>query len=270
MQANWNRRTFLVGASAAAGAAFFSLPRIARALPEIGNAAAPQDFPRTDPATVAAFVGVAHRDAKEVLRMVERQPTLARAGWDWGYGDWETALGAAAHTGNREIAAILLAHGAAPTLFSAAMLGQLDLVRAIVGGAPGAQRAPGPHGLTLLQHAKAGGRDAEAVVGYLEAVGGADERPAPVALEPADREAVVGRYSFGAAEGEWLDVDVANDRLGIQRPGHSRRGLVHLGGLQFHPVGARAVRIVFAREQGRVRRLTVADPDVLVTARRDV
>jgi hypothetical protein len=28
---------------------------------------------------------------------------LARAAWDWGFGDWETALGAASHMGSRPI-----------------------------------------------------------------------------------------------------------------------------------------------------------------------
>jgi hypothetical protein len=44
-----------------------------------------------------------------------------RAAWDWGFGDWEDALGACSHTGNREIAGYLIER-ARPTIFSAAML----------------------------------------------------------------------------------------------------------------------------------------------------
>jgi hypothetical protein len=50
-----------------------------------------------------------------------------------------------------------LAHGARPSIFSAAMLGQLAVVRAFTEAAPGVQGTPGPHGITLLAHARAGG-----------------------------------------------------------------------------------------------------------------
>ena len=69
-----------------------------------------------------------------------RQPTLSKATFDWGFGDWETALGAASHVGSREIAELLIANGAHPTIFSAAMLGQLDAVKAFVEAAPGIQK----------------------------------------------------------------------------------------------------------------------------------
>ena len=64
-------------------------------------------------------------------------------------------------------------------------------------------------------------------------------------------------------------IDVRNDQLGIERPGATRRGLAHMGGLVFFPVGAPAVRIAFARDGARVTQVTVADPDVLVSARRE-
>ena len=56
-------------------------------------------------------------------------------------------------SGRREIAEFLLAHGARPTVFSAAMLGQLDVVKAFVSASPGVQRTLGPHGITLMAHA---------------------------------------------------------------------------------------------------------------------
>jgi len=42
----------------------------------------------------------------------------------------------------------------------------------------------------------------------------------------------------------------------------------HLGNLEFHPVGAPAVRIRFEREGAKVMALTVLDPDVVVRARK--
>ena len=225
-------------------------------------------FPRQDPALAAEVVGSSHRDLVRVRALVERQPNLAKAAIDWGYGDWESALGAASHTGRREIAEFLIAHGAQPTLFSAAMLGKLAVVRAWVESSPGIQKTPGPHAITLLAHARAGGADAAAVVTYLQQVGDADTRPATVALAPADRDAVVGRYGFGTGPRDHLTVDVRNDLLGIERPGASRQLLFHTGGLVFFPSGVPSVRIAFERGSGPATSLTVADPEVLVTARR--
>ena len=65
-------------------------------------------FLAQDPVLVQATVGASHRDLKKVKELVERSPALAKAAWDWGYGDWETALGAASHTGQREIAEYLI------------------------------------------------------------------------------------------------------------------------------------------------------------------
>ena len=266
-----SRRRFIVGVTALAGAGVAATTHRLSAATEAPSTAAPgpyAGFPRVDLAVVERFVGLAHRDLAEVRRMVEAQPSLARASWDWGFGDWETGLGAAAHTGGREIALLLLAHGAHPTIFSAAMLGQLDVVKAFVTAAPGIQRTPGPHGLTLLHHARRGGKDAEPVVAYLAGLGDADSPHATRPLYPADRDAVVGRYVFGPGENDRFDVDVKTDQLGLARPEGTRRLLMHTGDLVFFPSGVPSVRIAFARTGGRVSRMTIADPDVYLTATR--
>ena len=77
--------------------------------------------------------------------LLAQQPRLVNAAWDWGGGDWETGLGAAAHMGRRDIAEVLLSAGARLDLFAAAMLGKLDVVRAVVEAFPGAERVPGTH-----------------------------------------------------------------------------------------------------------------------------
>jgi hypothetical protein len=123
---------------------------------------------RLDPALVEAFVGKCHGDFKAIQDMLSETPALINACWDWGGGDWETGLGAAAHMGRRDIAEFLLAQGARIDLFAAAMLGQLEIVKAILAFDPGAAKHAGPHGIPLLVHAKAGGEPAQAVVDYLE------------------------------------------------------------------------------------------------------
>src|SRR2546423_1356935 len=121
-------------------------------------------FPRQDPEMVKEMVTVAHGNVARVKELVGRHQTLAKASHDWGFGDWESALGAASHVGNREIAEFLLANGARPSIFSAAMLGQLDVVKAFVAASPGVQKIKGPHSITLLRHATAGGAAAKPVL----------------------------------------------------------------------------------------------------------
>jgi hypothetical protein len=121
-----------------------------------------------DSALVHEVVAVAHSDLARVEYLLEREPRLVNAAWDWGAGDWETPLGAAAHMGRRDIAEYLLAHEARLDLFASAMLGHIEVVRASLAAFPSALNVAGPHGIPLLTHAKAGGPAAAAVVAYLE------------------------------------------------------------------------------------------------------
>jgi hypothetical protein len=223
-------------------------------------------FPANPPALVQAMVGASHGNMARVKELVAERPALARASWDWGFGDWETALGAASHVGNREIAELLLANGAHPTIFSAAMLGQLDAVKAFVASRPGIQKTRGPHGISLLSHAKAGGSGAAAVVSYLESLGDADPR---YPSEPIDAADLVGTYSFGDAAGDKLVVSVpSRGGLFIKRDGAFDRGLAHHGGRVFNPVGAEAVRVRFEPGSGRAMSVTVQDGPLTVSAKR--
>ncbi len=217
-------------------------------------------------------VGASHSNLARVKELVTRQPSLAKAAWDWGFGDWETALGAASHVGQREIARLLLDHGAPPTIYSAAMLGQLDTVKAFIGADPLAHRRRGPHSIPLLSHALAGGPDAAGVVAYLKALGGADERLAVVPLSAEDQARVTGTYRFGPGDREVFTLDVARDILGLTRAGGTRRNLFCLvndaSGWTFYPVGAEAVRIKIHRAGDRAETLTIADPEIILTAHR--
>ncbi len=116
---------------------------------------------------VSEFVSVAHTDLERVQAMLAAEPALVNATWDWGGGDFETALGAAAHMGAREIALFLLENGARLDLFAAAMLGYLPAVQAMVEANPAVLASRGAHGIPLLAHARFGGEPAAAVVAYL-------------------------------------------------------------------------------------------------------
>ena len=124
-----------------------------------------------DSALVEDFVTKAHADADGIRALLGAEPGLANASWDWGGGDWETGLGAAAHMGRRDIALLLLEHGARIDVFAAAMLGYADVVRDILSAQPAARDALGPHGIPLVQHARAGGEHAAEVRELLETPG---------------------------------------------------------------------------------------------------
>src|SRR5437667_359012 len=107
-----------------------------------------------DSSVVQAFVGNAHGDLEAVRGALADEPELLNAAWDWGGGDWETGLGAAAHMGRRDIALHLLEHGARMDVFAAAMLGETDVVRAMLSAQPSLRQSRGPHGIPLIAHAE--------------------------------------------------------------------------------------------------------------------
>ena len=243
---------------------------LASAVPLIQSTAPPAlspAFPSHGPDVAREMVAVSHGNVARVRELLAGRPALANASWDWGYGDWESALGAASHVGNQEIAKLLLAAGARPSIFSAAMFGQLETVKAFILASAGIQKTRGPHGLTLLSHARAGGAGAIEVVKYLESLGDADPKYANAPVSEADRVAITGSYTFGSGATERFTVTIGERGPAVQREGASPRNLFHLGGRVFHPPGADAVRITFGPGD-RAATLTIEDGPVVVTAKR--
>lgn len=222
-------------------------------------------FPTQPPELAREMVLVSHFNLKRVKELVGARPSLAKATWDWGFGDWESALGAASHMGNRAIAEYLLANGAHPSLFSATMLGQLEVIKSFVAAQPGIQRTPGPHSISLLAHAKAGGESALPVYEYLKSLGDADA-PQEASLSDRDRDAILGTYIFGSSPTEQVDVTFEKERLTWTRKGTMGRWLFHLGDRVFYPSGASSVRIRFTEKDG-VLLMTVSDPDVVLVGK---
>jgi len=124
--------------------------------------------PRLSLEQVEKFVRAGHTDLDATRSLLEEQPKLVNAAWDWGGGDWETGLGGAAHMGRPDIALHLLEHGARIDIFAAAMLGKLAIVKAAIDAYPETRHVLGPHGIPLMKHAQKGGDAAKPVVEYLE------------------------------------------------------------------------------------------------------
>jgi hypothetical protein len=268
----FSRRHFIVSATAACATPVL-LPGLAFAQGAVEGETVepvPPGFPSQDLARVKEMVGASHGNLDRVRELLGESPALAKATYDWGYGDWETALGAASHVGNREIAALLIANGARPDLFTFAMLGQLDVVKASISASPGIQRALGPHGLTLLHHADKGGEPAAAVVAFLEQLGDADIGHTSLPLTDEQKRTYAGDYAFGAKPSQVLRIGVnKSGTLGITRqPDGVSRVLYHQGNHEFHPAGAPAVRLRFAVENGNAVGLSVLDGGKVLSARR--
>jgi hypothetical protein len=223
-------------------------------------------FPTQPPELAREMVTVSHYDLNRVKELVEARPSLSRAAWDWGFGDWETALGAASHMGNRPIAEYLISKGGRPSLFSSTMLGHMEVVKAFVAAQPGVQRIRGPHSISLLAHAKAGGLASRPVFDFLQSLGDADADPL-VPLSDSEAEGLRGSYVFGPAMNQQIDVTVEHGGVIWTRKGTMGRQLFHLGGRAFYPGGASAARIRF-REEGAAMLMIIEDPEVILVARR--
>jgi hypothetical protein len=227
-------------------------------------------YPTQDPVMVKEIVTVAHTDLDRVKELVEAKPELAKAAWDWGFGDWESALGAASHMGRRDIADVLIDHGARPNLFSHAMMGDLDVVKAAIEAHPGVQAIPGPHGISLLTHAKFGGEDASAVATYLAERGDADPKATSLETDEEQLKVYVGKYRFADGNNDYFEV-LLNRRgmLSIKRgDAPFGRVLLRVEEHGFAPGGAPSVRVRFRFQRGSVLGLSIHDPEPTVGARK--
>ena len=125
------------------------------------------------------FVIYAHSDIEKVTTLLDREPGLINASIDWGAGDWETGLGGASHMGRRDIVEFLLSRGARIDLFCAAMMGQLEAVKAFLTLQPTLIDAKGPHGFSLHFHAQVGGDEALSTLDYLQSIKPIELKPVP-------------------------------------------------------------------------------------------
>ena len=140
-------------------------------LPFIVTAGHQEKPPPLKPELVKEFVIAGHGNLEKVKQMLAEEPGLLNASWDWGGGDFETAIEGAGHVGNKSCADYLLSQGARLNIFCAAMLGQLGFVKTLLTTYPDLKSSKGPHGLQLMHHALKGGEEAKPVLDYLQSIG---------------------------------------------------------------------------------------------------
>jgi hypothetical protein len=135
---------------------------------------------------VQDFVIYAHGNLAMTKQLLDKEPALLNATMDWGAGDWETGLGGASHMGRQDIAEFLLERGTRIDIFCAAMLGQVDAVKAFLTLQPKLIDAKGPHGLSLHFHAQVGDKRSEKVLEYLQSIKKVELKPVPFLKKQAD------------------------------------------------------------------------------------
>jgi len=239
-------------------------------------------YPSIDDAVAMEVVGASHFDLGKVKKLVTARPELARATWDWGFGDWETAVGAASHVGRRDIADFLIANGARPDIFTFAMLGAFDAVKSIVESKAGVQRIAGPHGISLLQHARAGLRmeetlsekqkgNCKGLISYLVSLGDADSQDEYLEMEASTKDKYLGEYKFGNGAEDGFNVSLNMRKLlSISRMGKFGGGgtLFQVGENRFICNGTKTAEITFLMKNESVASLTIHEPGLTLTAMR--
>lgn len=120
---------------------------------------------------VKDFVAAGHGNFDKTKQLLAETPALLYAAYDWGKGDFETALEGAGHVGNKEIANFLIEQGARTNLFVLTMLGKTTIVKSFLETYPAYIKARGPHGFTLLHHAVKGGDEAKELLAFLKSKG---------------------------------------------------------------------------------------------------
>jgi hypothetical protein len=163
-----NRREF-VSLAAIAGAAALLHAQAQQPSPPAQNSA-PLKPPALDTALVKEYVIAGHGELDKVKQMLGQEPGLLNSTWDWGGGDFEIAIGGAGHMGRADIANYIISQGGRFDIFVAAMLGKVEIVKNYLTLYPNLAQSKGPHGLTLMYHAKKGGEAASDVVKYLESL----------------------------------------------------------------------------------------------------
>ncbi len=245
---------------------------------ENGDNSLPVRYPSIDDAIVSDVVGKSHFDLDTVKKYVDKRAELARATWDWSFGDWESAIGAASHVGRRDIVFYLMEKGARPTMFTYAMLGAYDIVKNMIEMSPGIQQTMGPHGISLYSHAQVGMRmkdkmtteevgNCEKLIDYLEGLGDA---AGETYLEMTDdKEKYVGDYKYGEGEKDGFSVKVnSREMLSLGKLGKFGGGLYKIGDYEFMYNGVPSVKISFQLENNVVKSLTVHEPELTLVAKK--
>lgn len=146
---NMNRKEFIRNGAFAGGSLFL-----------LSGFASKGNSTLFSPEEIDEFVGAAHSDLKETKRIIEAKPLILNCTSQIAKGDFETAIGGASHMGRKDITDLLVSLGPRMDIFNFTFLGFTDFVKELILKYPHLLHSYGPHGFTLLHHAKVGGHTA--------------------------------------------------------------------------------------------------------------
>lgn len=246
---------------------------------ELNQENLPKHYPNINPEIIVDVVGKSHFDLEGVQKLVDKRPELARSVWEWRFGDFESAIGAASHVGRRDIALYLLSKGARPTLFTFAMLGSYDIVKATITSFPGIEKNMGPHGISLLRHAYAGERmkdkmsaieikNLKKTISFLESLEGSDGEKY-IDVSPEEQKKFLGDYKYGTGENDGFSITINMRKLlSLGSIGDFGGALYKTGKNTFIYNGVPSVSVTFEIENDIVKSLTITDPDTSIVAKK--
>ncbi len=237
----------------------------------------PLRYPSIDDEIVSEVVGASHFNLDRVKELVNHRPELSRATWDWGFGDWETAIGAASHVGRRDIVEYLISMGARPDIFTFASLGNYEAVKSILENQPEIHFNGGPHGISLLRHADAGLdpenltssqiKSYKKLISYLEKL--EEKRGKTEYIETLEKEKYLGDYKYGEGPNDGFTIKLNMRKLlSLGKIGKFGGALYQIEENTFIYNGTTSVKITFKMENDKVSSLTVHEPDLVLTAKK--
>ncbi|MGI9546996.1 MAG: hypothetical protein ACR2MM_07160 [Flavobacteriaceae bacterium] len=140
------RKRFIQSCAGITGAALIT--------PNFIHASSGKELFNTD--LIDEFVLAAHRDLDQTKKLIDNHPLILNCTSQIRRGDFETAIGGASHMGREDIAQLLVERGARLDIFNLCFLGYTEVVKQLIEISPNYLTAYGPHGFTLLHHAKMG------------------------------------------------------------------------------------------------------------------
>lgn len=233
-----------------------------------------KDYPYLSRDLVSEVVGVSHFNLERLKALVDPRPELAKVSWEWGFADFESAIGAASHTGRKDIVRYLLSKGASPSIFTLAMLGEYEAVKHMLDAFPGAEQATGPHGISLLEHVEIGleepaenSENALRLKTYLEELGTAG--PANYLPVDSDTAPFIGDYLYGPEPENGFTVSLNRRKmLALGRRGNFGGALYKIDENTYIYNGSPSVKVRFQWSDNKIVSLTVEEPGLTVTAKK--
>ena len=234
------------------------------------------NYPSIDLETTKQVVLYAHFDLDRLKALVDERPELSRSSYDWAFGDWESAIGAGSHVGRWDIIDYLMDNGARATIFTHIALGQADIVKAIIESNPVIKKTVGPHGITLLQHAKISLRSKDRSAEHIQSLEKLSEflesetasfETTYLDSDPEELAMYEGDYFYGEGLENGLSVKInRRNMIALGRLGTFGGGLFKVATHRFVHNGTPSTEISFEVKKGESVALNIHEPGSSIKA----